>query len=79
MQNGFRDAGRVWEEGFSEFAGLAAGRVKDNEPPSFATLAGTYNNLTGKNTAWPDSEAVINANFPVGQQYNLDTDNPFPV
>ena len=44
-----------------------------------ATLAGTYKNLTGKDTAWGDFEAVINANFPAGQQYNLDTDNPFPV
>ena len=44
-----------------------------------ATLAGTYKNLTGKDTAWQDFEAVINANFPVGRQYNLDTDNPFPL
>ena len=44
-----------------------------------ATLAGTYKNLTGKNTAWADFEAVVNAHFPVGQQYNLDTDNPFPA
>ena len=44
-----------------------------------ATLARTYTNLTGKNTAWQDFEAVINAHFPLGQQYNLDTDNPFPV
>ena len=44
-----------------------------------ATLAGTYKNLSGKDTAWQDFEAVINANFPVGQQYNLDTDNPFPL
>jgi len=43
------------------------------------TLGGTYLNLTGKNTGWADFQAVINAHFPAGQQYNLTTDNPFPV
>jgi hypothetical protein len=44
-----------------------------------ATLAGTYNKLTGKTTAWTDFTAVINAHFPPGQTYNLNTDNPFPL
>ena len=43
------------------------------------TLAGTYKNLTGKTTAWTDFMAIINAHFPAGKQYNLDTDNPFPL
>lgn len=43
------------------------------------TLAGTYKNLTGKSTAWQDFQAIINAHFPAGHQYNLKTDNPFPV
>jgi hypothetical protein len=43
------------------------------------TLAGTYNNLTGKSTAWKDFNAMVNAHFPAGHQYNLKTDNPFPV
>jgi hypothetical protein len=44
-----------------------------------ATLASTYKNLTGKITGWKDFQGVINTHFPVGQQYNLGTDNPFPV
>lgn len=44
-----------------------------------ATLAGTYKKLTGKSTGWQDFEAAINAHFPVGQQYDLKTDNPFPL
>ena len=44
-----------------------------------ATLGATYRNLTGKNTGWQDFQAVINAHFPAGKQYNLGTDNPFPV
>lgn len=43
------------------------------------TLGGTYRNLTGKNTGWADFQAAINAHFPAGRQYNLTTDNPFPV
>jgi len=43
------------------------------------TLAGTYNNLTGKSTAWNDFNAIIDAHFPAGHQYKLKTDNPFPV
>jgi len=43
------------------------------------TLGGTYKNLTGKATGWKDFEAVINNKFPAGPQYNLNTDNPFPV
>lgn len=42
-----------------------------------ATLAGTYNKLTGKTTAWPDFMSAINARFPVGKRYRLKTDNPF--
>jgi hypothetical protein len=44
-----------------------------------ATLADTYKALTGKSSAWQDFQAVINAHFPVGKTYNLDTDNPFPL
>jgi hypothetical protein len=44
-----------------------------------STLAGTYSNLTGKPTGWEDFEAVINAHYPAGKQYNLGTDNPFPL
>ena len=44
-----------------------------------STLAGTYQTLTGKTTAWQDFESVINARFPAGKQYNLGTDNPFPL
>jgi hypothetical protein len=43
------------------------------------TLAATYENLTGKATAWVDFTTIINAHFPVGKQYTLDTDNPFPL
>jgi hypothetical protein len=44
-----------------------------------STLAATYKNLTGKITGWKDFETIINAHFPPGKQYNLGTDNPFPV
>jgi hypothetical protein len=44
-----------------------------------STLAGTYENLTGKSSAWHDFETAINAKFPPGQEYNLDSDNPFPL
>jgi hypothetical protein len=43
------------------------------------TLAATYRNLTGKTTGWKDFQAIVNTQFPVGRQYNLGTDNPFPV
>jgi hypothetical protein len=43
------------------------------------TLSGTYKNLTGKITAWKDFKAIIDKHFPAGKQYNLGTDNPFPV
>ncbi len=46
---------------------------------SGATLAATYKNLTGKSTGWKDFETLINKEFPAGQQYNLNTDNPFPI
>jgi hypothetical protein len=44
-----------------------------------ATLADTYQSLTGKDSGWEDFSTFMDAHFPVGQQYNLDTDNPFPV
>src|SRR6266446_5867412 len=44
-----------------------------------ATLGATYKNLTSKTTGWKDFLAVIDAKFPTGKQYNLSTDNPFPV
>jgi len=44
-----------------------------------ANLAATYKNLTGKTTAWHDFETFVVAHFPVGQQYHLGTDNPFPL
>jgi hypothetical protein len=43
------------------------------------TLAGTYLNLTGKATAWTEFSTFMEQNFPSGRNYNLDTDNPFPV
>lgn len=43
------------------------------------TLAETYKNLTGKSTAWKDFNAIIDAHFPATKQYNLKTDNPFPL
>ena len=44
-----------------------------------ATLAATYNNLTGKSTGLNDFTAAINTKFPPGPKYNLATDNPFPL
>lgn len=44
-----------------------------------ATLAATYQNLTGKSTGWNDFTAAINTKFPPGPKYNLATDNPFPL
>ena len=44
-----------------------------------ATLAATYQNLFGKSTAWQDFLSIISVQFPVGKNYNLDTDNPFPL
>jgi hypothetical protein len=44
-----------------------------------ATLADTYNSLTGKDTAWQDFSEFMDAKFPPGKRYNLKTDNPFPV
>jgi hypothetical protein len=44
-----------------------------------STLAGTYSNRTGKTTGWKDFEALINTHYPVGKQYHLGTDNPFPL
>lgn len=42
-----------------------------------ATLAKTYHHLTQKTTAWKDFEAVINARFPAGGNYDDVGDNPF--
>lgn len=44
-----------------------------------ATLAETYQSLTGKATGWVDFAAFMSAQFPVGRQYDLTTDNPFPI
>jgi hypothetical protein len=44
-----------------------------------ATLDATYKKLTGKPTGWKDFQAVINKQFPAGQLYKLNTDNPFQV
>ncbi|HEV3332623.1 MAG TPA: hypothetical protein VG096_16655 [Bryobacteraceae bacterium] len=41
------------------------------------TLAGTYQALTGKNTAYADFRAVIDKMFPLGQPSNVQVDNPF--
>src|SRR6267143_2683862 len=43
------------------------------------TLAATYRNLIGKSTAWQDVQFIISAHFPAGKNYNLKTDNPFPL
>lgn len=43
------------------------------------TLGATYKKLTGKSTGWHDFTAAINAKFPTGHHYSLNTDNPFPV
>jgi len=44
-----------------------------------ATLAETYKQLTGKTTGWTDFTTFINAHFPPGKSYRLNTDNPFPM
>ena len=44
-----------------------------------ATLAETYRNLIGRSTAWQDFQSIISAHFPAGKNYNLKTDNPFPL
>lgn len=41
------------------------------------TLAGTYQALTGKNTAYADFRAAIDQMFPLGKPSNLKVDNPF--
>jgi hypothetical protein len=43
------------------------------------TLGATYRNLIGKSTAWQDFQSIISAHFPAGKNYNLKTDNPFPL
>jgi len=43
------------------------------------TLEETYKALTGKSTGWKDFETVVNKHYPAGPQYDLNTDNPFPV
>lgn len=44
-----------------------------------ATLAETYKGLTGQASAWNDFQAAMQQYFPVGTQYKLTTDNPFPL
>ncbi len=44
-----------------------------------ATLAQTYKGLTNKDSAWSDFSTFMEANFPSGRSYSLQTDNPFPV
>ncbi len=41
------------------------------------TLAGTYQKLTGKTTAFADFRGVIDGMFPLGKPSNLKVDNPF--
>jgi hypothetical protein len=43
------------------------------------TLVVNYRQLTGSNTGWADFSAFMEAKFPSGRTYNLNTDNPFPV
>jgi hypothetical protein len=43
------------------------------------TLAGTYQNLTGKNDGYAKFKALIDQKFPPGQPSNVTTDNPFPL
>ncbi|HEV3116396.1 MAG TPA: hypothetical protein VGY58_05045 [Gemmataceae bacterium] len=43
------------------------------------TLAGTYQNLTGKNDGFAKFKALIDQKFPPGQPSGLTTDNPFPL
>jgi hypothetical protein len=43
------------------------------------TLAGTYQNLTGKSDGYTKFTALIDQRFPPGQPSNLTTDNPFPL
>ncbi len=42
-----------------------------------ATLADTYNQLTGKNTAYQDFRATVDNMFPLGTASGVTTDNPF--
>ena len=42
-----------------------------------STLADTYQQLTGKDTAYQDLRAVVDQMFPLGQASGLTTDNPF--
>ena len=41
------------------------------------TLADTYQQLTGKDTAYQDFRAAIDAMFPLGKSSGVTTDNPF--
>jgi hypothetical protein len=43
------------------------------------TLAGTYENLTGKNDGWATFKALIDAKYPPGKPSHLKKDNPFPL
>jgi len=42
-----------------------------------ATLAGTYQKLSGKTTAWADFGAAVNARWPAGAPSGVTTDNPW--
>jgi hypothetical protein len=42
-----------------------------------ATLAGTYQKLSGKATAWTEFIAAVNARWPIGAPSGVTTDNPW--
>jgi hypothetical protein len=44
-----------------------------------ATLAGTYQQLTGQNDGYTKFKALMDQSFPPGQPSKLTTDNPFPL
>lgn len=44
-----------------------------------ATLAQTYQNLTGKSDGWATFKSLIDAKFPEDRPSGVTTDNPFPL
>jgi hypothetical protein len=46
---------------------------------SASTLAGVYQNLTGKSDGWTSFSNLVNQHFPPGRNYKLLSDNLFPV
>jgi len=44
-----------------------------------ATLAQTYNALTGRSDGWANFIALVNSRFAAGQDGGLTNDNPFPI